>query len=117
MRSSSRVMTCALELARLAQVLYILIDSPGLSAIEMSAPAKLSPTRVRWVKGRESPNLRLCLSKNTQNKGKSPIDLLPFLAKIDNCDRAPTNSQAQHGLFCQPLLLPKKIVAASFELR
>ena len=113
-------MTCALELARFAQVLYILIDSLGLAAIEMSAPAKLPPTRVRLVKGRESPNLRLCLSENTQNEGKRAIDLLaklPFLAKIDNCDRAPTNSQAQHGLFCQTLLLPKKIVAASFELR
>ncbi|MEP6486885.1 hypothetical protein NDI43_11500 [Microcoleus vaginatus GB2-A3] len=48
-------MTCALELARFVQVLYILIDSPGLSAIELSAPAKLSPTRLRAPCGRESP--------------------------------------------------------------
>ncbi|MEG4068472.1 hypothetical protein QUA42_14285 [Microcoleus sp. Pol11C2] len=51
-------MTCALELARFAQVLYILIDSLGLSAIEMSARAKLSRTRVRARCGRESPTSR-----------------------------------------------------------
>ncbi|UNU25714.1 hypothetical protein D0A37_19555 [Microcoleus vaginatus HSN003] len=52
-------MTCALELARFAQVLYILIDSPGLLAIEMSAPAKLSRSRLRARCGRESPTSSL----------------------------------------------------------
>ena len=116
MRSSSRVMTCALELARFLQVLYILIDSPGLSAIEMSARAKLSRRRGLSVRVGNRGTSAPSLSQNTQNKTKRPIDLLAFLAKIDNCDRAPTNSQAQHGLFCQPLLLPKKIVAGYFEL-
>src|SRR4028119_909773 len=124
MRSSSRVMTCALELARFVQVLYILIDSPRLSAIQMSARAKLSRTRGPSGRVGNRRTSAPSLSQNTQNKAKRPIpygiatlhDLLPFLAKIDNCDRAPTNSQAQHGLFCQPLLLPKKIVAGCFEL-
>ncbi|MBD1827415.1 hypothetical protein NDI47_18700 [Microcoleus vaginatus GB1-A2] len=51
-------MTCALELARFVQVLYILIDSPELLAIEMSARAKLSRSRLQARCGRESPNLR-----------------------------------------------------------
>ena len=97
-------------------VLGISLDSPGLSAIEMSTPALLSRTRGPSVGVGNRRTSTPSLSQNTQNKTKRPIDLLAFLAKIDNCDRAPTNSQAQHGLFCQPLLLPKKIVAGYFEL-
>lgn len=82
----------------------------------MSARPKLSRTRLPLVRVGIAEPKAPSLSQNTQNKAKRPIDLLPFLAKIDNCDRAPTNSQAQHGLFCQPLLLPKKIVAGCFEL-
>src|SRR4028119_2474163 len=73
MRSSSRVMTCALELARFVQVLYILIDSPGLSAIEMSAQALLSRTRLPSVRVGNRPTWAPSLSQNTQNKGKRPI--------------------------------------------
>jgi hypothetical protein len=74
-------MTCALELARFAQVLYILIDSPGLSAIEMSARAKLSRTRLQARCGRESPNLRPLPKPKYSKQGQKTDRPLAKLAK------------------------------------